>query len=218
MKTSKKFLSIGLALTFSLLGANQSFADIDTSSPFYYANKTRQAYINLTDSQRADLDRINTDNNKVLTIEEVLNSGNFTLPIKKGVDWVYPFMIDRNKDGQVGENYWGENSDSSNTSSDNNSGLASKEEEPSDKEETEDPVGPDKDKSETENPADNNEPTAEEIEDLRKAIEDSKLQILAVDLLFKRAPNISSANKGYLNKLVSEAKELIKEGLSLIHI
>lgn len=209
MKTSKKFLSIGLALTFSLLGASQSFADIDTSSPFYYANKTRQAYINLTDSQRADLDRINTDNNKVLTIEEVLNSGKFTLPIKKGVDWVYPFMIDRNKDGQVGENYWA-------TSSNSNGGLNSNQDNPSTKEEVDEPVNPDKDKSESKGQVDNNEPTAEEIEDLRKAIEDSKLQILAVDLLFKRAPNISSANKGYLNKLVSEAKELIKEGEALI--
>ena len=45
---------------------------------------------------------MNTDGKYPLTIEEVKNSGMFKLPIHKN-DWIYPFMIDRNNSGEVGE-------------------------------------------------------------------------------------------------------------------
>lgn len=45
---------------------------------------------------------MNTDGKYPLTIEEVKNSGMFKLPIHKN-EWIYPFMIDRNNSGEVGE-------------------------------------------------------------------------------------------------------------------
>ena len=74
-------------------------------SPFYKNTKTRQAYLDLTDEQRNELDNMNTDGKYPLTVEEVIATGKFDIPIKKYRDWIYPFMIDKNNDGEIGESY-----------------------------------------------------------------------------------------------------------------
>lgn len=74
-------------------------------SPFYKNSKTRQAYLDLTDEQRNELDNMNTDGKYPLTVEEVIATGKFDTPIKKDRDWIYPFMIDKNNDGEIGESY-----------------------------------------------------------------------------------------------------------------
>lgn len=125
----KRILATTLSLTMSLtfIGpsfnsfSTQSYASaINTSSRFYTNIKTRQAYINLTDQQRAELERIDTNGNGLITISEVLASGRYNLPIKKGVDFLYPFMIDNDNDGEVGENYIGNKSSSTNKLIDTN--------------------------------------------------------------------------------------------------
>ena len=74
-------------------------------SPFYKNSKTRQAYLDLTDEQRNELDNMNTDGKYPLTVEEVIVTGKFDIPIKKDRDWIYPFMVDKNNDGEIGESY-----------------------------------------------------------------------------------------------------------------
>jgi len=74
-------------------------------SPFYKNTKTRQAYLDLTDEQRNELDNMNIDGKYPLTVKEVIATGKFDIPIKKDKDWIYPFMIDKNNDGEIGESY-----------------------------------------------------------------------------------------------------------------
>lgn len=121
MKNKLKFglLVIALSLGFTLINiqiesvTNISYAEkINKNSAFYRSKKTRDAYLALTSEQREELDRMNTDNRTPLTIEEVLSTGKYKLPIKEGVDWLYPFMLDKNKNGEVGENYIGESNGS----------------------------------------------------------------------------------------------------------
>lgn len=212
MKNSKKIVAAGLVISFSILNVGQSFAAINTNSPFYYSNKTRQAYINLTDLQREELDRMNTDNNKVLTIEEVLESGKFSLPIKRGVDWIYPFMIDKNKDGQVGENYWGASgSSSSNT---NNSTHSTIEKETPEYDYSHElistPIDEEKDVKK--------KVTNEDLNELREAISEAKLTLSAVDIILKKAPNFSNKNIVFLRQLAKEAQELIDLGERVLSI
>ena len=73
--------------------------------PIYKNTKTRQAYLDLTDEQRNELDNMNTDGKYPLTVEEVIVTGKFDIPIKKDRDWIYPFMVDKNNDGEIGESY-----------------------------------------------------------------------------------------------------------------
>lgn len=75
------------------------------SSVFYKTEKTRDAYLNLTDEKKKELDEMNTDGKYPLTLDEVKASGKFSIPIKKDRDWIYPFMVDRNNNGEVGEDY-----------------------------------------------------------------------------------------------------------------
>lgn len=75
------------------------------SSVFYKNEKTRDAYLNLTDEKKKELDEMNTDGKYPLTLDEVKASGKFSIPIKKDRDWIYPFMVDRNNNGEVGEDY-----------------------------------------------------------------------------------------------------------------
>lgn len=75
------------------------------SSVFYKNEKTRDAYLNLTDEKKKELDGMNTDGKYPLTLDEVKASGKFSIPIKKDRDWIYPFMVDRNNNGEVGEDY-----------------------------------------------------------------------------------------------------------------
>lgn len=121
MKNKLKFglLVIALSLGFTLINiqiesvTKISYAEkINKNSAFYRSKKTRDAYLALTSEQREELDRMNTDNRTPLTIEEVLSTGKYKLPIREGVDWLYPFMLDKNKNGEVGENYIGESNGS----------------------------------------------------------------------------------------------------------
>lgn len=95
--------------------------NISDGSIFSTHPKTSEAYAKLTDDQKRILNEMNTDGKYPLTIAEVRQSGLFTIPVKSD-KWIYPFMIDRNNSGEVGE-YDGEFDDmepgiSSSTSSD----------------------------------------------------------------------------------------------------
>ena len=214
MKNTKKIIAASLALSFSLLSTSQSFAAVNKSSGFYYSDKTRQAYLSLTDSQRSELDRINTDNNKVLTIEEVINSGKFSLPIRRGVDWIYPFMIDRDGDGLVGENYVEESGTSITKTSEStgedtpSTGLIASND---DKEELE---IENQDTEETK--ANTAKLKTSDIESLRQAVERAKVSLGAVDLLFERTPNFAKKNYNYLNQLAKESRELIRKAEAIL--
>ena len=72
-------------------------------SMFYIKNRTRMYYEDLSDEQRDELDSMNSDNDGVLSIEELEASLYYTLPIRKGIDWIYPFMYDKNEDGVIDE-------------------------------------------------------------------------------------------------------------------
>lgn len=72
-------------------------------SMFYIKNRTRKYYEDLSDEQRDELDSMNTDNDGVLSIEELEASPYYTLPITNGIDWLYPFMYDKNEDGVINE-------------------------------------------------------------------------------------------------------------------
>lgn len=72
-------------------------------SMFYIKNRTRKYYEDLSDEQRDELDSMNIDNDGVLSIEELEASPYYTLPITKGIDWLYPFMYDKNEDGVIDE-------------------------------------------------------------------------------------------------------------------
>lgn len=72
-------------------------------SMFYIKNRTRKYYEDLSDEQRDELDSMNTDNDGVLSKEELEASPYYTLPITYGIDWLYPFMYDKNEDGVIDE-------------------------------------------------------------------------------------------------------------------
>lgn len=72
-------------------------------SMFYIKNRTQKYYEDLSDEQRYELDSMNTDNDGVLSIEELEASPYYTLPITNGIDWLYPFMYDKNEDGVIDE-------------------------------------------------------------------------------------------------------------------
>lgn len=78
---------------------NTSKAD---NSIFASHEKTKDAYAKLSDWQKQKLNEMNTDGKYPLTIAEVKKSGLFSIPVKNTV-WIYPFMIDRNNSGEVGE-------------------------------------------------------------------------------------------------------------------
>lgn len=67
-------------------------------SMFYIKNRTQKYYEDLSDEQRDELDSMNTDNDGVLSIEELEASPYYTLPITNGIDWLYPFMYDKNEE------------------------------------------------------------------------------------------------------------------------
>ena len=71
-------------------------------SIFSRKEKTREAYTKLTDEQKRTLNEMNTDGKYPLTIDEVKKSGLFKIPVNNDV-WIYPFMIDKNNSGEVGE-------------------------------------------------------------------------------------------------------------------
>lgn len=76
--------------------------NISDGSIFSTHPKTSEAYAKLTDEQKQILNEMNTDGKYPLTIAEVKDSGLFQIPVKN-TQWIYPFMIDRNNSGEVGE-------------------------------------------------------------------------------------------------------------------
>ncbi|WP_311538163.1 hypothetical protein [uncultured Anaerococcus sp.] len=89
-------------------------------SMFYIKNKTREFYDRLSDDQRKELDKMNTDGDGVLSIEELEKSANYQLPIMKDKDWLYPFMYDKNEDGIIDDSDRNSNNASENTDNTNN--------------------------------------------------------------------------------------------------
>ena len=231
MKFNRKYLAMGLALNFAFLGlinpANTSYAsNINTNSSFYRSTKTRSAYLALSDSQRAELDRMNTDGKSPLKIEEVLETKRYSLPIVKGKDWLYPFMIDRNKDGQVGENYF----EYDNTSNSNKNTVEIKETqddlngkygiidnssitEDIKKEETTDH---NPEIAVTENDLDVASETEKVKDDLKISIEEARTQVDAAEFILEELPFTVAKVRDKLIFLLDQTKEFIKEAEDLL--
>lgn len=220
MKINKKIAATGLALSFAFLGLmaniDRSYAaGINKNSAFYRSSKTRSYYLALTDSQRAELDSMNTDKRTPLTIDELLATNRYSLPIVRGRDWLYPFMLDRNKNGEVGENYFkGNNSGSSSE----NTGEV-EEYVPGEVEENIPEV-------EENIPEEENGNILEEVEaledrakikaDLEKSIENAKIQIDACEDIIENYPKTIEKVKDKLIGLLAETKEYIKTAEELL--
>lgn len=220
MKINKKIAATGLALSFAFLGPmanlDRSYAaGINKNSAFYRSSKTRSYYLALTDSQRAELDSMNTDKRTPLTIDELLATNRYSLPIVRGRDWLYPFMLDRNKNGEVGENYFkGNNSGSSSE----NTGEV-EEYVPGEVEENIPEV-------EENIPEEENGNILEEVEaledrakikaDLEKSIENAKIQIDACEDIIENYPKTIEKVKDKLIGLLAETKEYIKTAEELL--
>lgn len=213
MKINKKMLATGLALSFAFVGLmgnfDRSYAQgINKNSAFYRSLKTRDAYLALTDNQRAELDSMNTDKRTPLTIDELLATHRYSLPIVRGRDWLYPFMLDRNNNGEVGENYFkGNNSGSSSE----NTGEV-EEYVPGEVEEN--------------IPEEENGNILEEVEalenrakikaDLEKSIENAKIQIDACEDIIENYPKTIEKVKDKLIGLLAETKKYIKTAEELL--
>lgn len=222
MKNKLKYglLVIALSLGFTLINTQIesarkiSYAATNYSnSAFYRSKKTRDAYLSLTSEQREELDRMNTDNKVPLTIEEVLATGKYKLPIREGVDWLYPFMLDKNKNGEVGENYIGPNNGSQ--SKDSSTTLV---QETTVEENTNVVVPISPLISETTN---ENKEIAEEISPetrlkLTEAIENANRQIDAAEYLMENFPKTIAKVVDKLEFLIKDSKETIKMAEELL--
>lgn len=220
MKINKKIAATGLALSFAFVGLmgnfDRSYAQgVNKNSAFYKSLKTRDAYLALTDNQRAELDSMNTDKRTPLTIDELLATNRYSLPIVRGRDWLYPFMLDRNKNGEVGENYFkGNNSGSSSE----NTGEV-EEYVPGEVEENIPEV-------EENIPEEENGNILEEVEalenrakikaDLEKSIENAKIQIDACEDIIENYPKTIEKVKDKLIGLLAETKKYIKTAEELL--
>lgn len=213
MKINKKMLATGLALSFVFVGLmgnfDRSYAQgVNKNSAFYRSSRTRSYYLALTDSQRAELDSMNIDNKAPLKIDELLATNRYSLPIVRGRDWLYPFMLDRNKDGQVGENYFNSN----------NSGSSSKN--------TGEVEGYVPGEVEENIPEEENGNILEEVEalenramikaDLEKSIENAKIQIDACEDIIENYPKTIEKVKDKLIGLLAETKKYIKTAEELL--
>ena len=213
MKINKKIAATSLALSFAFLGPmanlDRSYAaGINKNSAFYRSSKTRSYYLALTDSQRAELDSMNTDKKAPLKIDELLATNRYSLPIVKGRDWLYPFMLDRNKNGQVGENYFKGNNNGS------SSGPREDVEEsiPEEESVSEETQGSGVVTEETENLEDR----AKIKVDLEKSIENAKIQIDACEDIIENYPKTIEKVKDKLIGLLAETKEYIKTAEELL--
>ena len=220
MKINKKIAATGLALSFAFVGLmgnfDRSYAQgVNKNSAFYKSLKTRDAYLALTDNQRAELDSMNTDKRTPLTIDELLATNRYSLPIVRGRDWLYPFMLDRNNNGEVGENYFkGNNSGSSSE----NTGEV-EEYVPGEVEENIPEV-------EENIPEEENGNILEEVEalenrakikaDLEKSIENAKIQIDACEDIIENYPKTIEKVKDKLIGLLAETKKYIKTAEELL--
>ena len=227
MKINKKIAATGLALSFAFVGLmgnfDRSYAQgVNKNSAFYKSLKTRDAYLALTDNQRAELDSMNTDKRTPLTIDELLATNRYSLPIVRGRDWLYPFMLDRNKNGEVGENYFkGNNSGSSSE----NTGEV-EEYVPGEVEENIPEVEENIPEVEENIPEEENGNILEEVEalenrakikaDLEKSIENAKIQIDACEDIIENYPKTIEKVKDKLIGLLAETKKYIKTAEELL--
>lgn len=85
-----------------LLESSKSSTIVD-DSVFLKHELTRDAYLLLTDEQKEELNLMNKDGKYPLSIEEVISYGKYQIPIKKDIDWIYPFMVDEDNDGLIGK-------------------------------------------------------------------------------------------------------------------
>ena len=214
MKINKKMLATGLALSFVFVGLmgnfDRSYAQgVNKNSAFYRSSKTRDAYLALTDSQRQELDSMNTDNKAPLKIDELLATNRYSLPIVRGRDWLYPFMLDRNKDGQVGENYFKGNNSGSSSENTGKVGVYV----PGELEEN---IPEEEENGNTLEEVEELENRAKIKADLEKSIENAKIQIDACEDIIENYPKTIEKVKDKLIGLMAEAKEYIKTGEELL--
>lgn len=166
------------------------------NSPFYKSTKTRDAYLKLTDAQKAELDKINTDGKAPLTVEEVVKSGKFNLPIRKDRDWIYPFMIDKDGDGVVGEA--GLTNTSNNNGGKTTTPTTNKKD---DKKQTTSKTGT---------------LTAQERDELSQVVMKSEAKIEYAEKMIRDYPRSVKNVKKDLEKIIEDSKLLIKEAYKLL--
>ena len=224
----KKILPKALVATI-LLGnlTSPSFASsVNTNSGFYRSSRTRQAYINLSNEQRLELDAMNKNNNGWLTLKEVKDYGNHSLPVVKGQSYLYPFMDDRNNNGMVGENETETPESSSSTENNDQENNQEAPEEVTD-EEIENLEGVEEENLEEdlnsnqeteENPSSNQEteenPVASQIpsdylDRLEESLKNAKTTIAGAEILVKNMPKFSTKNGQVINNLIEKQNQII---------
>lgn len=223
----KKVISSALAMSF-LFGAiaKPSLAsNINTNSGFYKSARTRQAYINLTDEKRAELDSMNTNNNKWLTIKEVKDHGRYSLPIVQGQSYLYPFMDDRNNNGMVGENETEtpqspagtENTDQVNDQEVieevTDEEIENLEEDLNSNQETEE--NPSSNQETEENPVASQIPS-DYLDRLEESLKNAKTTIAGAEILVKNMPKFSTQNGEIINNLIEKQNQIIARAEKLL--
>ena len=220
----KKILPKTLALTIltSTL-INPSFASgVNTNSGFYRSSRTRQAYVNLTNEQRLELDAMNKNNNGWLTIKEVKDYGRHSLPVVKGQSYLYPFMDDRNNNGMVGENETegSENSTSREDIDQENNQEALEEifdeeiensekvEEENLEENLDSPQTPIPNEEIEEKPVENQIPSTY-LDRLEESLENAKTSIGGAELLIQIMPKFSTINRELIQNLIEKQYQII---------
>lgn len=214
----KKVLATSLSVSILLAGSlSQSEANnVNTNSGFYKSARTRQAYINLTDEQRAELDSMNTNNNKWLTIKEVKDHGRYSLPIVQGQSYLYPFMDDRNNNGMVGENETEASESSLSTENNQEAPEEVTDEEIENLEEVEEDL--DSNQEIQEDPSSNEEKEEEPVENqipsdyldrLEESLKNAKTTIAGAEILIKNMPKFSTKNGEIINDLIEKQNQII---------
>ncbi len=214
----KKVLATSLSVSILLAGSlSQSEANnVNTNSGFYKSARTRQAYINLTGEQRAELDSMNTNNNKWLTIKEVKDHGRYSLPIVQGQSYLYPFMDDRNNNGMVGENETEASESSSSTENNQEAPEEVTDEEIENLEEVEEDL--DSNQEIQEDPSSNEEKEEEPVENqipsdyldrLEESLKNAKTTIAGAEILVKNMPKFSTKNGEIINNLIEKQNQII---------
>lgn len=223
----KKVLATSLSVSILLAGSlSQSEANnVNTNSGFYKSARTRQAYINLTGEQRAELDSMNTNNNKWLTIKEVKDHGRYSLPIVQGQSYLYPFMDDRNNNGMVGENETEASESSSGTENNDQENNQEAPEEVTDEEienleeveeeNLEEDLNSNQEiqedsisNEEKEEPVENQIPS-DYLDRLEESLKNAKTTIAGAEILVKNMPKFSTKNGEIINNLIEKQNQII---------
>lgn len=218
----KKVLATSLSVSILLAGSlSQSEANnVNTNSGFYKSARTRQAYINLTGEQRAELDSMNTNNNKWLTIKEVKDHGRYSLPIVQGQSYLYPFMDDRNNNGMVGENETEASESSSGTENNDQEINQEAPEEVTDEEienleedlnsNQENQENPSSNQEIEENPVENQIPS-DYLDRLEESLKNAKTTIAGAEILTNSMPNFGEKYGYELSSLIENQKKIISK-------